>query len=142
MAGTTITLFPKRTFTFTNMVGSGQTLEVPIIKALDVTEWIQGTLIVRVHSATITTAGSTIDVLLKNTAPTPEDPSLDFLVVPTSAVATATVNTTVAGNDPCIVVAQLSSGFANMLQVSVLGTQATSSTTITASLSAFLVMRA
>jgi hypothetical protein len=123
------------------MVGTGNTIEVPLVKALDVTEWTQGTLIVRVHSAVISSASSKIEVLLKTTAPTPEDPALDFLEVPASAVATATVDTTVAGNDPCIVVAQLSSGFGSMLQVSIRATQATSSTTLTAVLSAFLVVR-
>jgi hypothetical protein len=140
MAGTVITLFPKRTFTFTNMVGS-TSLEVPLIKAIDVTEWTQGTLIVRVHSATISAAASTIDVLLKTTAPTPEDPATDYLVVPASAVATASITQTVSNNDPCIVVAQLSTGFGNMLQLSVQATQATSSSTLTAVLSAMLVVR-
>jgi hypothetical protein len=140
-AGTTIPLFSKRTFTFTNVVGA-TTMEVPLIKAIDVTEWTQGTLIVRVHSATIATAGSKLDVMLKTTAPTPEDPALDFLVVPASAVASATIDQTVANNDPCVVVAQLSSGFGNMLQLSIQASQVTSSTTMTAALSAMLVMRA
>lgn len=139
MAGTTIVLFTRRVFDFTN-VGNALSVEIPMVKAIDVTEWTSGQLIIRVHSGTnVTGATGNAQVLLKVTAPTEEDPAVDF--VDPTAVATATINNTVSSAKPTIVRATLSAGFGGMLQCSVKGTGQTSQT-VKADISAELVLEA
>lgn len=127
MSGMTIPLFTKRTFTFAD------TMTVPVVKAVDVSHYTEGSLIVRVHGGTID-AGS-IAVRARTTAPSPEDPSVDF--VSTSNAAIVTLTTASSGD---LGTGALSSDFGGFLRVDVVGTYV--SGTLTATLSAELVVKA
>jgi hypothetical protein len=128
MAGMTIPLFTKRAFTFS------ATTTTPVVKAVDVSHYTEGALIVRVHGGTID-AGS-IAVRARTTAPSPEDPAVDF--VSTSNVAVVTLSTGLGSGD--LGVGALSANFGGFLRVDVVGTY--SSGTLSATLSAELVVKA
>ncbi|MFV8751855.1 hypothetical protein ACNOYE_15020 [Nannocystaceae bacterium ST9] len=138
MAGTIIPLFPRRVFTYTSVAGASN-VETILIKAIDATQYTSGTLVVRVHTNTTIGTGATLDVLVKATAPTAEDPVNDF--VDATALATASVTNTVASNKPALVLATLTAGFPAMLQISIKATQPASAQTIKGELSAELVLK-
>ena len=138
MAGQIIPLFSRRTFDFSKLQGS-QTIPVPIVKAVDVSQYTQATLEVRVHSMTISGGSAYIRVKLYTTAPSAEDPGRDFVYG--SAVAT-TSNLSSSNTAPTLLVAQVSSGFGGMLAVAVEGEQPGSPVvSLTADLSAQLVVK-
>jgi hypothetical protein len=137
MAGTQITLFPRRVFDYSS-VARGEILTTPLIKAIDVSQYTEGTLLVRVHSRTDIRGDATFKVMLAMTSPTAEDPATDFLR--TTPVVEATVNW--ATEVPSLLVEQLAPGFGAQLAVFVRATQAASGTqTIQAELSAELVLK-
>jgi len=128
-----IPLFSRRSFSHT----STSTIETILVKAVDVTQFTSGTLLLRAHSYSIT-GSATFTVQLKTTAPSIEDPSKDF-VINSSLVASATLSSTTAAA-PTLIKGDLSSNFGSMLQVSVLIT-IPSVSTFTGEVSAELVMK-
>lgn len=130
MSGTTIPLMTKREFNFATAAGS-----VVIIRSLDVSQWTEGTLQVRIHENS--NAGTAqIDVNAYAISNTPEEPSVDYL----DGTAVATVSVGVSGTDtaPLLKTAALASGFGGALQIKV---EATAGSTVQATLSAALVMK-
>ena len=113
MAGTTRNVISKRSYNFDN--GSAT---VVAVKAVDVTNWREGTLIVRVHDSGVASS-STLKVVAYITAPSDDEPSVDF--VGTTAKATCTLTSTSAAGD--LEVAALSDDFGAYLQIKVEGTQ-------------------
>ena len=85
MAGTTLRLFFRRDFDFGGLP-LGATAAFAVEGNVDVSAFRTGTLLVRVHDEAIPT-GHVLRVRLYATAPSVEDPLLDF--VTTSAVMTA-----------------------------------------------------
>jgi len=138
MPGAQITLFPRRSFDFSNVI-PGESVATQIIKAMDVSQYTEATLIVRVHSRTDIRDAAEFKVLLATTSPTPEDPTSDF-IHPTP-VAAATINSTTV--IPSLVVEQLTPGFGAQLTVFVEATQdAAGAKPIEVELSAELVLKA
>lgn len=133
-----IQLFPIRTFTFTNVQG-GLSLTIPVIRALDVSRWREGTLIVRIHSKDVP-SGGTIDVTLTTTSLSEDDPSSTFNAA--SAAATVSVTSSLPATVPGLITAALSANFGSMLTLKVTGTQPAVATTHTAVLSAELSVKA
>lgn len=132
MSGIVQSVITRRTFTFTNL-GNALTQEVPLVRALDVTDGKELTLLVRVHSRTIT-AGS-IQVIARAISLTNEEPNTDFLSAG-SDLATITLNTAA----PTLHLASLSTPFGSMIRILVTGTGSTAAT-ITATISVDLVIR-
>jgi hypothetical protein len=112
VAGQIIPVISKREYDF----GTGDATVIAV-KAVAVTGFREGTLLVRVHSSSFG-GSSKIDVIAKTTAPSSEEPSLDF--VNATAVATATVNSS-SGTAGTLVKAALSDDFGAYLQISVVG---------------------
>ena len=134
MSGTTIPLFSKRPFTFT-LVGNGSQTII-ITKAIDVSQYTSGTLEVRLHSNG-TASGAHIFVEAYTTAPTPEDPTENFVVSGTP-VASVDITTQSA---PLLIVDALDANFGGMLMIAVRATQPGSPVACTAELSAVLTVK-
>jgi hypothetical protein len=135
MSGRVVNLFSMRQFDFSN-VGDDDTLELPIVKALDVSQYTEGKIVVRIHNHSVPSGGS-IDIKAYITAPSVEDPSVEFTA--TSAIGSASV---VYGSaNPGLVTGNITSNFGGMLKITVLGDQPATATTMTATLSADLVLK-
>lgn len=138
MTGQIIHLFSRRNFVF-SQVQSGTVLKMPIVKAVDVSQYTQGTLEVRVHSTQISGSSAFITVVLYPTAPSVEAPSTDFVGVSAVATSTAVDSSTVA---PTLIVQSLSANFGGMVTVEVHGQQpGVAVTDLEAELSAILTLK-
>lgn len=140
MSGQVVTLFPKRTFTFTSLQ-SGGSIEVPIIKALDVSQYTEGTILVRCHSKTMSVSGSTVDVNAYVTAPSAEDPATEF-VHNAGSTPRGTVQILAADSAPLMKIGSMTANFGGMLRITVKGTQGSGTGTFTVDLSAELALKA
>jgi hypothetical protein len=135
MNGEALELFPRCRFKFTGIAAAGA-LEVPVVRALDVAEFADLTLVVRVHALSIGSDAS-VAVIVKTVSPTCEDPSEDF--VDSDPLATITLT---SGSAVGLEVASLGTDFGSHVQVHVQGSQApTAPVTIDVTLSAELVAR-
>ncbi len=132
MSGIIHTIITRRTFTFSNL-GNTLTQDVPLTRAVDVTDARDITLAVRVHSRTV--SGGSIQVIARAISLTSEEPDVDFLSAG-SDLATITLNTAA----PTLHLASLSTPFGQMVRVLVVGTGGTS-VTITATISVDLIVR-
>ena len=130
MPGQNIPILSKREYNFTN--GSGTVI---VAKAVPVAQWTQGSLGVRVHAASFT-GNSKIEVVVKTTAPSPEEPSVDFIDT-TAAIATATVDSGNSVGD--LERSALADDFGGFVQITVVGTLDTGN--CVATISADLVVK-
>ncbi len=139
MSGTTQSVITKRTFDFSKLQ-SGQTQEIPLCRAIDVTGAKQIDLVVRVHSKTITSTGQ-IDVNVQGVSLTGEEPNTDFILYGAGGSITtlATVSMTTSLTAPFLLVSSLSAPWGPMIRVLLKGTGATSAT-IQAALSIDLIV--
>ena len=132
MAGRRIELFARRTFELTDVAAS-QTMTVELIDRLAVEGAERGTLLVRAHSADLS-GGGEMSVVLQQTAPTSEDPSVDF-------IGTDLVSTGVVGSAPGLKVGGVDLSGVGMLRVVLEATQSGGGGTLTADVSAELVLK-
>jgi hypothetical protein len=133
MAGTTIPLWNKRSFNFNNLTAGTSESHVAV-KAISVERYREGQLIVRAHTRDIVNASSMIEVVASTTAPSAEDPSVDYVF--TTASGTATIDD---GSTTVVASANLSN-FGGFLRISVMGTRI-STGNCSAELSAELVLK-
>jgi hypothetical protein len=133
MAGSLIPVFNKRDFTFT----ATTTVGLVAAKAIPVDDYTEGTLLVRVHSGTLT-GSNTIVLKVRSTAPTAEDPAVDF-VVTASDLAVATVSSTATTGT--LLRTPFTAGFGGYVRVEVWANYP-SGTSCTAVLSAELSVKA
>lgn len=124
-------IITKRLFDFSK-VQSAQTQDIPLCRAIDVTDAKAIDLVIRVHSRTIS-AGS-IDVITQAVSLTSDEPDTDF--ISGTALATVTLNTAA----PVLHLASLSSPFGHMIRIILRATGAASAT-IQAVLSIDIVKR-
>ena len=113
MSGTVIPLITKRDFNFDN-----GTATVTVVKAVPVSQYTEGVLLVRVHSSGIASS-STLEVRARTTAPTAEEPSVDF--VNDTSMASVSLDSDAAAGD--LERAALTDDFGAFLQIQVEGTQ-------------------
>lgn len=118
-----IKVIPKTTYDFT----SGSSTYV-VCRALDVTDSSSGSLLVRSHDHTITSGGR-IEVVVKISAPSHEEPSIDFVG---DAVATATLDSSTPAA-PLLLKEDLDPSFGGFLRVEIVGTKGSSTTQATIS---------
>jgi hypothetical protein len=132
MAVNVIEVVPMSTFDFT---GGGGTHVIK--KNVNVRASSQGTLLVRVHDfPTSPSSGSSISVICRISAPSDEQPEVDFLG---DAVATATIDDGIE-ETPALLKVDLDELFGGWLQVEVVGVHGTSG--VSCVLSADLAMKA
>ena len=125
MPGQSHTILSKRLFNFVN--GSATFV---VAKAVPVVNWTQGSLLARIHDASFT-GNSKIEVIAKTTAPSAEEPSVDFIATGT-AVATATIDSGNSAGD--VEKASLAADFGAFLQITVVGTLDTGNCSATISI--------
>lgn len=135
MSGVVHNVITRRQFVFTN-VSASQTLDVPLVRAIDVADAKAIDLVVRVHALTVSST-ATITVRTRAVSLTSEEPDVDFTNL--TELGTATLDTTVTA--PALVTATLSGTFGHMIRVFVRGSQPGSAVTLTATLSIDLVVR-
>jgi len=112
------------------------TIEIPLVRALDTVSAKALELVVRVHSVTIG-SGASIAIKAYAISLTSEEPDTDF--INSTAVATVTLNNSTTA--PSLSLGSLSTPFGHMVRITISGTQAGSSQTITATLSIDLLER-
>ncbi|HLT35693.1 MAG TPA: hypothetical protein VK034_05390 [Enhygromyxa sp.] len=107
-----------------------------MIKTIDVTQYTEGTLLVRVHANDIG-PDAKIEVIASATAPAGDDPERDFVG---STVVTATIDAAVAA--PALIRASFATDPGEMVTITVRGSQTSSApTSCAAELSAELVVK-
>lgn len=136
MAGTVHNVITRRQFAFTTVAGSSA-LDVPLVRAIDVTEAKSIDVVVRVHALTVSST-ATITIHTRAVSLTSEEPDVDF--TNTTELGTVTLNTSTPAA-PCLVTATLSGTFGHMIRMFVRGTQPGAPVTLTATLSIDLVVR-
>lgn len=78
MSGTVITILDRTQYRFASVV-QGQDVVIRAAQNIDISQWPEGTLMVRVHAKEIAaSSGSKIKVALIRVLPSAEDPSVDF----------------------------------------------------------------
>ena len=126
----------RRQFTFTN-VAAGNTLDVPLVRALEVTDAKAIEVMVRVHALTVSSTAS-ISVRCRAVSLTSEEPNVDF--TNTTELGTITIDNTVTA--PALLLASLTGPWGNMIRIFVRGSQpGGAAVTLTATLSIDLVLR-
>jgi hypothetical protein len=89
MAGMVINVLDRTDFNFTP-TNAGLMAELPLTQNIDVSQYRECTLQVRVHAVSYGNAGSTISLRARRVAPTEEDPAQFFRDVTTSWTVTVT----------------------------------------------------
>lgn len=135
MTGSVQSVISRRTFTFSS-VGTSGNVEIPLVRALDVTDAKSIDLQVRLHSMTIG-SGASVDITAYAISLTNEEPDTDFIL--SSARATIILNN--SSSAPSLHLASLSSPFGTMIRVTIKGTQPGSAQTITVTVSIDLIVR-
>ena len=136
MSTTSIPLFSKRSFDFSNLQ-NGTTQTIVIAKAIDVSQYTSGTLEVRLHSNNTTIGSAHIYLQAHTTAPSIEDPSKDFYA--SGTVARVDINSQAA---PLLAVASLGTNFGSMLRITMEAEQPAGGGLTSAELSAVLTLKA
>ena len=78
MAGRRLPILPKRLLDFSNIAVSGSGQTIVIADRIELLDWRELTLVLRVHSHNVAST-NTIEIHLQNTSRSDEDPSLDFI---------------------------------------------------------------
>lgn len=92
MAAALITILPKRLYDFTNLSVS-QTQNYTVVERIDISQFVDGVIILRVHSCTVTSG--TITFAVYGDGFTAEDPSVKFTTA-ASLISTQLVSGVVA----------------------------------------------
>ena len=137
MAGMTVPLFNEQDFDFDNL-SSSTSANVTIAKALDVTPYTEGRILVRVHGVDVGT-GSDLTLYAYMAAPSNEEPNTDFVFddQTSDAIAVATVSASAATAD--LVVANFDANFGSHVRLVLTATKGTGN--CNASLSADLALK-
>lgn len=133
MAGVIIPLWNKKSWNFNNLTASTSETHVAV-KALSSERYTEALLVVRAHTRDIVNASSKIEIVAFTTAPSAEDPSVDFFS--STASGTATIAN---GSTTTFATAQLAN-FGGFLRIHVIGTRGTSGN-CSSDLSADLVLK-
>ena len=137
MSGMVHNVITRRQFTFT-AVGVGGTVDVPLVRAIDVSDARAIDVVVRVHALTVSSTAS-ITIRTRAVSLTSEEPDVDFTNTPELGTVTLDAATAAA---PVLVLGSLSAPWGHMIRIFVRGTQAAASAvTLTATLSIDLVVR-
>lgn len=139
MAGILVNVIPKTDFTFT---GTGTSaIETTVARALNVVPYREGVLVARVHSKS-TTGGSTqtLSVLVRQVAPSTDDPATDFAATTAIATASFAIGGGTAGAQ-APVFSTFSAPFSPFVRVLLQATQSTTGSVFTCSVSVDLVVR-
>ena len=136
MAGITVPILDRTDYNFTNTV-AGTMAEMPIAQNIDVSQYTDCQLFIRVHALSIQNAGSTLALRARRVAPTEEDPAQFFRDQSTSWTVTAGS----ADTAPRILAVTVGPNTGGWISIFMVATQGSAGTTLTATLSAELVLK-
>ena len=135
MPGMIVRLVSKQKFDFSQLA-INQTQDVVAAKAVDISSYREGTVLIRLHASTMA-ASQILRVVAKLEAPTSEDPSTDFIAA-SETVSSDIINTTAAGT---LVALALPANAGAWLRVLVRGIMPASVATFNATLSIDLSLK-
>lgn len=135
MAGTVHNVITRRQFIFSNVSASNY-LEIPLVRAIEVSDAKAIDVVVRVHALTVSST-ATITIRTRAVSLTSEEPDVDF--TNSTELGTVTLDTTVTA--PALVLGSLTAPWGHMIRMVVRGTQPGAAVTLTATLSIDLVLR-
>jgi hypothetical protein len=136
MPGIIVPVFARTDFNYTTTV-AGAMAEFPIAQNIDVSQYRECTLLVRVHALSFANAGSKIEVRARRVAPTDEDPAQFFRDQTTSW----TVPVTQGDTAPRLLNVTVGPNTGGWISVFLVVTQGSTGTTLTATLSADLSLK-
>lgn len=136
MAGIVIPVLDRTDFNFTNTI-AGTMAEMPIAQNIDVSQYTDCQLMVRVHALSISNGSSSIALRVRRVAPTEEDPAQFFRDPTTSWTVTAGTNDAA----PRVLNVTVGPNTGGWVSVFLLVTQGSAGTAITATLSADLILK-
>ena len=137
-----ITVLPMTDFNF-SPVGTTE-VETTIARALNVVPYREGVLIARIHKKSSTDSGTsaqTLSVIVRQAAPSADDPSTDFAV---TASGIATVSFAISSTSSAALAPEFASftaPFAPFVRVVMQASQSVADSAMTCSLSVDLVVR-
>jgi hypothetical protein len=131
------TLVSRRNFSF-DWIGTSTNESVVAVKAVDVQDWREGTLLVRVHQKDVITGGGKIEVLAYTTSPSSDAPEQDFVSASARATITITSGTSVV---PELLTAGLGQNFGSQLRIVVKGTKGSTGGSVDATISVDLALQ-
>ena len=135
MSGMVHNVITRRAFAFST-VSTGVSLDVPLVRALDVADAKTIDVLVRVHTLTVSST-ATITIHARAVSITSEEPDVDFTNLTELGTTTLDASTGVA---PVLLITSLTPPWGHMIRLFVRGTQAGSPVTLTATLSIDLVV--
>jgi len=139
MAGMVLRVVPKRTLDFTNVSSIGASQEIVLAQGIDVSDWREVSMMVRLHQNSIVSTVGKIELYAYMEGRTGEDPGILFTSANTLAVVT--ISNTVAA--PMYAVSSLGSNVGAMIKIAARGTRTSSnaSNSIKADISVDLSMK-
>lgn len=135
MAGTVHNVITRRQFAFSNVSASNY-LEIPLVRAIEVSDAKAIDVVARVHALTVSST-ATITIRTRAISLTSEEPDVNF--TNSTELGTVTLDTSVTA--PALVLGSLTAPWGHMIQMFIRGTQPASPVTLTATLSIDLVLR-
>lgn len=136
MTGIIVPVLERTDYNFTGTV-AGSMAEIPIAQNIDVSQYRECTLLVRVHALSFASAGSTIALRARRVAPTEEDPAVFFRDQSTSWAVTVTQGDTA----PRLLNVTVGPNTGGWISLFLVVTQGTTGNTLTATLSADLSLK-
>jgi hypothetical protein len=136
MTGILLPILERSDYNFTPTT-AGLMAEIPLAQNIDVSQYRECTLLLRVHALTLSNAASTIAIRARRVAPSEEDPAVFFRDQSTSWTATA-VNNTTPGT---LIGATVGPNTGGWLSFFLVVNQGSAGTTLTATLSAELSLK-
>lgn len=126
MSGTTLSILKRTGYDFKKVLAAdGSSLTVLVARRIDVTQWREGALILRVFNVNIGSSNDKIEVIAACDGYDPEYPSVDF-----DPVGSPFVQEEIPGdeNAPYVVLEDLGSNFGGLIQVALMASRNNSST--------------
>jgi len=140
MAGVNMRLMNKTALDYSQLAVNQQQMLI-VNTSINVTNYREGTLVVRVHGAPTIDGDASIQVVLVRMAPTEEDPALLFAPV-SPPLATVTIDHDTVGSQPAaLLAAALPSNFGGYLGLAISGVQDSTVRTIKATISVDLNLK-
>jgi len=139
MTGKVITVLDRTDYNYTNMGTGGGTVELPIAQNIDVSQYRECTLLVRLHALSLANAGSSIAIRARRVAPTEEDPAVFFR--DQSISWTVTAGQADVASTPKLLNVTVGPNTGGWISLFLVVTQGSAGTTLTATLSADLSLK-
>jgi hypothetical protein len=138
MSGTVISILDRTDFDYSNIDSSKGTGEIPIAQNIDISQWDELTLLVRLHATGMNQTGAKFEIIARSVLPSPEDPAAYFR--DDTTLGTVAINQGDAA--PQLFRGPLGANAGAMMSVFLVATQGTNAGNLSATLSIAVSMKA